>query len=81
MCHLTRHSLAEPSASRQTRLLRGADSVYVAVAEAYDAILVTWDVEMLERGSELVKTMTPLAWMEKLRSCGVGAIRAQAVLK
>lgn len=32
--------------------LRGADSVYVSVAE------------MLERGADVVRTATPLAWME-----------------
>lgn len=39
--------------------LRGADSVYVAVAEAFDAGLITWDKEMLKRGSVAVETSTP----------------------
>ncbi|MCK9566529.1 MAG: type II toxin-antitoxin system VapC family toxin [Methanothrix sp.] len=39
--------------------LRGADSVYVAVAAAFDAALVTWDKEMLKRGSMAVETSTP----------------------
>mgnify|MGYP000850249548 CR=1 FL=1 len=39
--------------------LRGADSVYVAVAAAYDAALITWDKEMLKRGSMVVETSTP----------------------
>jgi predicted nucleic acid-binding protein len=43
--------------------LRGADSVYIAVAEAAKATLVTWDEEMLERGAGVVVTQTPLQWM------------------
>lgn len=39
--------------------LRGADSVYVAVASSFDAVLVTWDKEMLTRGSVAVGTSTP----------------------
>jgi len=39
--------------------LRGADSIYVAVAEYFDAALITWDKEMLKRGSEAVETLTP----------------------
>lgn len=39
--------------------LRGADSIYVAVAEYFDAALITWDKEMLKRGSEAVGTSTP----------------------
>lgn len=46
--------------------LRGADSVYVAVADSCDATLITWDAEMLERGSGAVKTVTPSHWLEAL---------------
>ena len=46
--------------------LRGADSVYVAVADAFDAVLITWDAEMLGRGSKAVRTVTPLHWLEAL---------------
>jgi predicted nucleic acid-binding protein len=45
--------------------LRGADSVYVAVAEAFDATLITWDAEMLKRGADVVKTMTPSQWVDE----------------
>ncbi len=45
--------------------LRGADSVYVSVAETFDSGLVAWDAEMLERGAEVVTTMTPLEWTEE----------------
>ena len=45
--------------------LRGADSVYVAVAEANNATLIAWDAEMLERGSHLVSAMAPAALIER----------------
>ena len=43
--------------------LRGADSVYVAVANAATATLITWDDEMLDRGASVVTTRTPQQWM------------------
>jgi predicted nucleic acid-binding protein len=43
--------------------LRGADSIYVAVAKAANATLITWDDEMLERGAAVVTTLTSLQWM------------------
>ncbi len=43
--------------------LRGADSIYVAVAEEYAATLITWDSDMLQRGAVLVTTMTPADWL------------------
>ena len=45
--------------------LRGADACYVAVAEAFSATLITLDAEMLERGAEIVTTMTPMQWMDE----------------
>jgi predicted nucleic acid-binding protein len=44
--------------------LRGADAIYVAVAEEFEALLVTWDLEMLERGALVVQTATPQGWIE-----------------
>lgn len=46
------------------RRLKGADSIYVAVAEIYHATLVTWDGEMLERGPAIAPTCTPAEWLE-----------------
>ena len=43
--------------------LRGADSVYVSVAEIFDSRLIAWDAELLERGAGVVTTLTPLGWM------------------
>lgn len=45
--------------------LRGADAVYVSVAEMFGSRLIAWDAEMLERGADVVTTMTPLEWMEE----------------
>jgi predicted nucleic acid-binding protein len=39
--------------------LRGADAVYAAVAEDFDAVLVSWDEEMLERCPESVASDEP----------------------
>ena len=50
--------------------LRGADSVYVSVAEVFDSELVAWDAEMLTRGAAVVTTMTPLQWTEELDAVG-----------
>jgi len=44
--------------------LRGADAVYVAVAEVFDAALISWDEEMLQRSPEFVPTMSPEEWLE-----------------
>jgi predicted nucleic acid-binding protein len=40
--------------------LRGADAIYVAVAEQAGSSLVSWDQEMLERGRAVVTTVTPV---------------------
>jgi predicted nucleic acid-binding protein len=45
--------------------LRGADAVYAAVAEAFNATLITWDAEMLARCPEAVPTLTPAVWIEQ----------------
>jgi len=63
-------SLGSPMAHRAAQIathhrLRGADSVYVAVAEAFNATLITWDVEMLERSADVVTTMTPSQWIDE----------------
>jgi predicted nucleic acid-binding protein len=60
--HLARQAVHAATNHR----LRGADSVYVAVADAFDAVLITWDAEMLERGSEAVNTVTSSGWLEAL---------------
>jgi predicted nucleic acid-binding protein len=43
--------------------VRGADSVYTSVAQIFDADLITWDREVLERVSGAVTTMTPDEWL------------------
>jgi predicted nucleic acid-binding protein len=39
--------------------LRGADAVYVALADKLNVPLVTWDREQRERGAARVETVTP----------------------
>jgi predicted nucleic acid-binding protein len=43
--------------------LRGADSVYVAVAKSVAGLSVTLDQDMLARGSRVVSTSTPAQWL------------------
>jgi len=45
--------------------LRGADAVYIGVAAAFDAALVSWDQEMLQRCPDSVPALSPEQWMEK----------------
>lgn len=40
-------------------LLRGADAVYHALAQQLDAVVVTWDAELIKRGNAI----TPQAWL------------------
>ena len=61
-------ALTLPLAQRTARIagihqLRGADAVYVATAETAGARLITWDVEMLNRGAAVVPTTTPTIWL------------------
>jgi predicted nucleic acid-binding protein len=53
-------TLAEEAAHlAATHRLRGADSVYAAVARRYGAILITLDRQQLERGSSSLSVLTP----------------------
>jgi len=45
--------------------LRGADAVYVAVAHLSDAVLLTYDAEVIDRAAKTVRVMTPEAWLSK----------------
>ena len=72
---MTQISLDLPLALRAAEIaienrLRGADAVYVAVARDYDAILVSWDEEMLERCPESVLAMSPEVWLENAAMTG-----------
>jgi len=42
-----------------THRLRGADALYVTVAAEEQAVLVTWDAEIHNRGAAAVHTVTP----------------------
>lgn len=66
--HLQFAALDVPLAQRAAQLaaahrLRGADAVYVALAQAVNATLITWDTEMLTRGKAVVPTQTPMEWL------------------
>ncbi|HKG26577.1 MAG TPA: PIN domain-containing protein [Thermomicrobiales bacterium] len=53
-------ALAEAAANHASDLfLRGADAVYVALAEQLAIPLVTWDQEQLSRAATLVDVRTP----------------------
>ncbi len=43
--------------------LRGADAVYVALAQELGTTLITWGGGMLARGAQAVPTMTPTDWL------------------
>jgi predicted nucleic acid-binding protein len=46
-----------------THRLRGADSIFLATAEEFTTLLVTWDDEMLQRGAAVVTVITPADWL------------------
>lgn len=47
-----------------SRRLRGADSVYVALAVMYRMPLITLDAEMLERARGVAEAFTPEQWLQ-----------------
>ena len=56
--------LDEPSAIDAARLasdlqIRGADAVYVALAQQLSLPLIAWDQEQLSRAATIVQTWTP----------------------
>lgn len=66
---LTWVPLDEDSASEAARMasanrLRGADAVYVAVAKAHQALLVSLDREQLERAKGIVEVQTPAEYLK-----------------
>ena len=46
-----------------THYLRGADAVYLAVAQHNGSTLITWDTEMLQRGPAVLSTLSPTDWL------------------
>lgn len=58
------HHMAELATDVAVRhRLRGADAVYMALAQDCGTTLVTWDKELLSRGPGVVPTMTPTEWL------------------
>jgi len=43
--------------------LRGADAVYVLVAQEFGTTLVTWDAEVLARGTAAASVLSPTEWL------------------
>jgi len=69
MPRLQRHDFTDPMADRAAALaasckLRGADAVYVSLAEALELPLVSLDNEILERSRRVVNALTPADWMK-----------------
>ena len=67
---LQRHGLDHALGDRAAALaasckLRGADAVFVALAEALDQPLITLDREILERASRIVETDAPDVWVNR----------------
>ena len=59
-------ALAKQSARLASRhFLKGADSIYVALAAQSKVPLVTLDDEMLDRGAAAVRAMTPTDWLRQ----------------
>ena len=63
-----RHGLNDALGDRAAALaarcrLRGADAVFVALAEALDQPLITLDREILERSSRIIEAEAPDAWV------------------
>ncbi len=63
LVELTEDHAMQTSDIAITCRLRGADAVYVAVAQEYSTMLVTWDQELLTRGAAAVIVMTPARWL------------------
>ena len=64
---LQRHEFTDPMADRAASLassckLRGADAVYLSLAESLRWPLMSLDNEILDRSRRIVKTFTPAGW-------------------
>jgi predicted nucleic acid-binding protein len=60
---LTEESAADAERVAATLFLRGADAIYVAVARLSDAVLLTYDAEVIARAAKTVCVMTPDDWL------------------
>ena len=66
---LQHHEFTDPMADRAAALaarckLRGADAVYVSLAEALELPLISLDTEILERSTRVVTALTPAGWLK-----------------
>ncbi|MDQ2687006.1 MAG: type II toxin-antitoxin system VapC family toxin [Armatimonadota bacterium] len=67
---LTRDRAQQAAKLAMNYRLRGADAVYLAVAEEFETTLVTWDGEMRTRGAGVVTTLTPTEWLAAQTGAG-----------
>jgi len=63
LANLTEQRAEAATQSALTTRLRGADSIYMQVAQEFGTTLITWDREMLTRGLSAVSIMTPTEWL------------------
>jgi predicted nucleic acid-binding protein len=64
--HELTDALADRAAAQASRCkLCGADAVYVALAEALEAPLISLDQEILDRSRRLVTVQTPQRWLQE----------------
>jgi predicted nucleic acid-binding protein len=64
--HELTDALADGAALQASRCkLRGADAVYVALAEALEAPLISLDQEVLDRARRPVSVKTPARWLQE----------------
>jgi len=66
---LQRHECTDVLADRAALLasrcmLRGADAVYISLAQSLEIALITLDEEILERSRRVVAVQTPRQWLE-----------------
>jgi predicted nucleic acid-binding protein len=60
---LTQERAVRAAEIAANHFLRGADALYVQLADETGATLITWDHEMLARAADVVPTMTPSDWL------------------
>ena len=65
--HSIDFQLARASAEvAATHRIRGADAIYVALAQRLNLPLVTWDTEQLQRAGQIIEVLTPAQALERM---------------
>ncbi len=63
LIELTPHRARQAADIAVLYRLRGADSIYVAVAQEFGTTLITWDTEVITRGASGATVMSPNNWL------------------